>query len=214
MDYQGNTRKDREQQEKKEKSERPEKVVVKVITGEVVQKPKSIGRKFKDVFFTGDAKQAFRSATTDILFPALKSLIVDMTSKTMERVVFGETRRRSNPYQRTDYNTRYYVNSPLMQRPMDPRDRANLPDQPRIRQNRHEINDVVLATREEAELVLERLNDILETYQVVALADLYVLLGLETSHIDNKWGWTYLNNAQVRQIRQGYLLELPLLEEI
>jgi hypothetical protein len=213
LDYQGNTRKEREEKEKKK--DKPEKVVVQVVSGEVIQKPKTIGRRFKDIFFTGDAKQALMSATSDILFPALKSLIVDMTSKTVERVVFGETRRRvPTPYQRTDYNTRYYVNSPLTQRPIDPRVSANLPDQPRIRQNRHEMNDVVLSTREDAELVLERLNDILETYQVVALADLYVLLGLETSHIDNKWGWTYLNNAQVRQIRQGYLLELPLLEEI
>lgn len=212
MDYQGNTRKERE---KVTETPKPDKKVERVITTEVVRKPKTISRKFKDVFFGGDAKQAARYISTDVLLPALRNLIVDMTSKGIERIVYGDTRRRI-PYQRTDYTSRYYVNNPLTQRPMpmDPRDRANLPDQPRVRQNRHEMNDIILTSREEADLVLERLNDILENYQVVSLADLYVLLGLETSFIDNKWGWTYLNNATVRQIRQGYLLELPLLEEI
>lgn len=80
--------------------------------------------------------------------------------------------------------------------------------------NRHEINDIVVGTREEAELVVERLGDILETYDVVSLADLNELLGLQTSPIDNKWGWTFIKNVPIRQIRQGYLLELPPLEEI
>jgi hypothetical protein len=73
---------------------------------------------------------------------------------------------------------------------------------------------VIVGTREEAELVIERLIDVLDKYDVVSLAALYELLGLETSYIDNKWGWTNLSSAQVRQIRQGYLLELPPLEEI
>ena len=76
------------------------------------------------------------------------------------------------------------------------------------------MNDVILGTKEQAELVAERLIDILEKYDVASLADLYDLLGLETSHIDQKWGWTYLGNVQVHQVRQGYLLELPPLEEI
>ena len=43
MDYQGNPNKSREEK-------KPEKQIEKVVTGEVIQKPKSIGRKFKDVF--------------------------------------------------------------------------------------------------------------------------------------------------------------------
>ena len=73
---------------------------------------------------------------------------------------------------------------------------------------------MILASREEAELVLERLLDIISKYEVASLADLYDLTGLPSSHVDNKWGWTYLNNTEIRQVRDGYLLDLPPLEEI
>lgn len=223
MDYQGNTRKEKEAKKdplaKAEKKERPEKEVIeKVVITEVVQKPKGIGRKFKEIFLGGDAKQAASYVGRDVLLPALRNLIVDMVTKGVESVVYGESRYRrrgpvvnySNRYQGIQYNRPF---DPREQR--DPRERSYQPAvQPRGRQNRHEINDVVIATKEEADLVIERLADILDKYELVSLADLYDLLGLQTSHIDNKWGWTYLGNIQVRQIRQGYLLELPPLEEL
>lgn len=210
MDYAGNTRKEREKSEKKVKPEKEK--IEKVVSGEVVQKPKSLGRKFKDVFFGGDAKHAATFVASDVLLPALRNLIVDMVTKGAERLIYGEStsRRRPMPYD-SKYQSGVQYNRPLYP---DPRQRAMTVGPPRGRQNRHEINDVVIGTKEEAELVVERLVDILDKYEIVALADLYDLLGLQTSHIDNKWGWTYLGNVQVRQIRQGYLLELPPLEEI
>lgn len=203
MDYQGNARKEKEQ--------KPEKQIEKVVTGEVIQKPKSIGRKFKDIFFGGDAKAAMRFVTSDVLLPALRNLIVDMTSKGIERVVYGESSYRRRP---SDYRPRVQYNNPLYRYPQDPRT-ANLPDQSRpYRSKRREPNDIILGTREEADAVVEQMIDIIDKYQVASLADLYAVLGLEGSYIDNKWGWTYLNNIEVRQVREGYLLDLPPLEEI
>lgn len=203
MDYQSNANKDREP--------KTEKHIEKVVTGEVVQKPKGIGRKFKDIFFGGDAKAALRFVSSDVLLPALRNLIVDMTSKGIERVVYGESSYRRRP---TDYRPRVQYNNPIYYRPQDPRG-PNLPDQSRAyRTKRREPNDIILGTREEADVVVERMIDIIDKYQVVSLADLYDLLGLEGSYIDNKWGWTYLNNIEVRQVREGYLLDLPPLEEI
>ena len=207
MDYQGNSKKERE------KKEIPvvDKKIVKVVTGEVVQKPKGPGRKFKEVFFGGDAKHAASFVASDVLLPALRNLIVDMVTKGAERLIYGESSRRRLP---TNYGARYQYQSGASHvfRP-DPRERS--PMMPtRGRTNRHDMNDIVIGTKEEAELVVERLTDILDQYEVVSVADLYELLGLSSSHIDNKWGWTYLGSVQIRQIRQGYLLELPPLEEI
>lgn len=207
MDYQGNAKKDQD------KKEVPEKNIDKVVTSEVIQKPKGLGRKFKEVFFGGDAKHAATFVASDVLLPALRNLIVDMVTKGAERLIFGDSssRRRSG---RTDYGARYQYQggTGYSYRP-DPRDRLPL-GRPGPRQNRHEMNDIVIGTKEEAELVVERLTDILSQYEVASLADLYELLGLTPSHVDNKWGWTYLGSVQIRQIRQGYLLELPPLEEI
>lgn len=209
MDYQGNANKD------KEPGSKQEKVVEKVVTGDAVLVPKGIGWKFRHIFLGGTAKQAARYVTGEVLLPALRNLVFDVVSKGSERFIFGESSYRRPPPQ--EYGTRIQYNNPLrrpgpaMSQRLQP---ARLPDQYRSRPARRDTNDIVLATREEAELVVERLIDILDKYDVASMADLLDLLGLETQPIDNKWGWTYLNNVEVRQIRDGYLIDLPALEEI
>jgi hypothetical protein len=215
LDYQGNTRKERDKAQAGPKQEKE--IITKVVVGEVVQKPKGIGRKFKETFFNGDLKHSGEFVLVDVLLPALRNLVVDMASRGIEKVVYGESTRGPRRPQ-TNYNysgTRYSVGGPTnpFARPQ-PLGQSYSPQINRGRQNRHDMNDIIVGTKEEADLVMERLIDILEKYDVVSLADLNELLGLETSHLDNKWGWTFLANPQVRQIRQGYLLELPPLEEI
>lgn len=208
MDYQSNANKNKEQPLENQPK------VEKIVTGEVIQKPKSVGRKFKNIFFGGDAKAALRFVSSDVLLPALRSLIVDMTSKGIERVVYGESSYRRRP---AEYRPRIQYNTPIYYRPQDPRDQryANLPDQARpYRTRRREPNDFIVGTRQEADEIVEDLINAIDKYQVVSLADLYVKLGLETSYVDQKWGWTYLNNIEVRQHPQGYLIDLPPLEEI
>jgi hypothetical protein len=221
MDYQGNTRKERDKAEKKDKPEKEK--IEKVVTEEVILKPRPLGKRFKEIFFGGDAKQAVKFVSADVLLPALRNLVVDMITKGAERMVYGENQYRRRPSSgAVNYGARYQYPGTRAVYPFERQDRAFSSNPiaaingplPSVRQNRHEMNDVILGTKEEAELVAERLIDILEKYDVASLADLYDLLGLETSHIDNKWGWTFLGSVQVRQIRQGYLLELPPLEEI
>jgi hypothetical protein len=213
-DYQGNSRKDRDKKEAQE-----EKKIEKVVVGEVVMKPRSLGRKFKDVFFGGDAKTALRFVSADVLLPAFRNLIYESVAKGVERLVFGEsTYRRARPT--TDYRaaSRYtYQNpTPLSTRMLpDPRSPVGYPpDQRPVHRARHSVSDVLVATREDADAVVERLMDILNQYEVASVADLHYLIGLESEPIDNKWGWTYLNNIEVRQTRDGFLIELPGLEEI
>lgn len=202
--YAGNTNKDKEQKVAPEE----EKVVQKVTTGTVVKKKQPLGQRFKAIFFGGDSKSAARYVAADVLLPAIKNLLVDTTTKGVERLVYGDSRPTRRPG--FDYRSRVQYNSPLMR--SDPRT-GRLPDQgPRM--TRRETSDLVLASREEADLVLERLLDILDKYDVASVADLYELTGLPTSHVDNKWGWTQLHNTEVRQVRDGWLLNLPPAEEI
>jgi hypothetical protein len=207
MDYQSNSRKSREENP----LNRPEKQIVKVVTGDVVQKPKSIGRKFKDVFLGGDLKLTTSYVIGDVILPALRNLIVDMASEGSKRLVFGEGLHRRRPT--TDYRSRFTYTNPLAR---DPRERTVTPTQVvhPWRQSSRVIGDIVLTSKEDAELVVENLIDIIDKYEVVSLGDLYDLLGQPTSHVDQKWGWTFLNNVEIRQIRDGYLIDLPPLEAI
>lgn len=79
---------------------------------------------------------------------------------------------------------------------------------------RRDTPEVILPTRSDAEAVLEMMLNYLDKYGVVALAELHELVGLETSHTDQKWGWTVLRNIPIRQVRDGYTIELPPMEEI
>lgn len=207
MDFPGNSHKDKENKEpiKKEKIE-------KVVTGEVVQKKKPLGERLKGIFFDGEFKNATRYITYEVLIPAFKNMVVDATSKGVERVIYGEStssrRRYDQPRPRVSYN--------------NPVDRYSsryrpgiLPDQPPLPSRRsHGISDIVIISREEAELVIERLNDIVDKYDVASVADLYDLVGLPSSYVDNKWGWTSLAYANIRQIREGFLIDLPPVEPI
>lgn len=211
MDYQGNTNKSKEEKEKK-----AEKNTEKVITGEVIQKPKSLGHKFKETFFGGDAKTAARYVTSDVLLPALRNLIVDSVTKGAERLVFGESMSRRGP-RPTDYRSRFEYRRPQVRSQGQIIDiQASPPDQRpgAWRTRRREFNDIVLTTREDAELIVEKLIEFIEKYDVVSLLDLYELLGQPSSPLDAKWGWSYLSNVEIRQIREGYLIELPSLQEL
>ena len=212
MDYQGNRKTE-------DDPKKPEKNIEKVVVGEVIQKPKSLGSKFKNVFFGGDVKVAGRYITADVLLPALRNTIVAMVTQGIENLVFGESRRQRPP---SSYGPRVQYHSVIPRRGdyRDPReyDRAYLPDQNargyRRTTGRHAIKDIILASRVDAEQVVESLIACVEQYQVVSVHDLYEMIGLETSFIDQKWGWTYLNNVEIRQVREGYLIDLPPLEEI
>jgi hypothetical protein len=211
MDYQGNPNKDKEN-----KQARPAKQIEKVVTGEAVQKPKSIGRKFKDIFFGGNVKASAKYVTADVILPAFRDLLVDAITNGARRVVYGESMYRNR--RPIEYRPRVQYSNPInpsYRSWNEPRPRANLPDQRNpYRAERRDANDIILSSKIDAERVVESLIEIVDKYEVASLADLYDLLGWQSSHVDNKWGWTYLNNVEIRQVRDGYLIDLPPLESV
>jgi hypothetical protein len=209
MDYQGNTDKEREA--------KGDKQVVKVVTGEVIKKPESLGKKFKNVFFGGDLKTSARFVAADVMLPAFRDLLVDAIVNGAKGVIYGDSRfRRSRS---AEYRPQVSYNNPLNRTSYRDRDRDRrpyLPDQPHPYryQDRLDRREVGLERKEDAELVVERLIDIVDQYKVASLADYYSLLGEPSSPIDNKWGWYSLNSVDIRQTRDGYMIDLPPLEVI
>lgn len=79
----------------------------------------------------------------------------------------------------------------------------------------HDFDEIILESRQEAENVLSRLDDILAEFKVVSVSNLYELVG-ETFHsVDEKWGWVDLSGASVSRVNSGaYLLNMPKTEPI
>ena len=193
------------------KEEKPKKDIQKVVSTEVVQRKTPLGRRFKNLFFGGEFKGAMKYITNDVLLPALRNMLVDTTTKGVERVVYGESYSRRRPElgrPRISYDR---LSSPIGR---DSR-RAMLPDQPPYSsRRRQDIGEIILVSRSEAEIVVERLTDIIDKYEVVSIADLHDLVGLPTTYVDNKWGWSSMKGVDIRQIREGYLLDLPPVEPL
>jgi len=203
-DYQGNS--------KKSKEPKPEKQLEKVVTGTVIIQKRTLGQKIKDTFVEADIRTVLKYVATDVLLPAARNMIVDASSKGVERLIYGERAIRSRNF---GHGPRITYNDPINRdwTRRDYRDpRTSPPGRSRI--PRAGRNDYLLQTREEAELVLERMQDVLDMYKVVSVADLNELVGFPTTHIDHKWGWEFLGDAQVRPIREGFLIDLPPAEAI
>jgi hypothetical protein len=213
QDFPANSHKSKEPAEGPDKGSEPKKIE-KIVTGPVTKQKRSVGIRFKEVFFGGEFKSATRYIGADVLLPALRNLVVDAVESGIKRMVYGEgnfTRGRSQANTPTEYRPRTVYNSPIDRS----RSRAYLPDQPPHQlPSRGGNEDLVLVSREEAQAVLEQLGAIIERYDVVSVADLYETVGLPSTHVDNKWGWASLNNSVIRQVRNGFLLELPRPQEI
>ncbi len=76
-------------------------------------------------------------------------------------------------------------------------------------QNRYDFSQIVFDTHQEAVEVLQRLTDIVDQYDVVSVADLFDMVGLENDYVDFKYGWTNLAKAGYRRAPYGYTLILP-----
>lgn len=188
-----------------------QKEVTKVVTGEVVQRKKPLGRRFKDIFMGGDIKGVARYIAADVLLPAVRNMVVDATSEGIKRMMYGEStarhRRNVDPMR-----SRVSYNSPVDRGPMRS---TMLPDQPPYSsRRRQDPNEIILVSREEAELVVERLADLIDNFDVATVGDFHELVGLPSTYVDNKWGWTAIRGVDIRQVREGYLIELPPVEPI
>lgn len=197
------------------KSSRPqgpaneEKKVESVVTSKVERRKKPLMKRIAEIFIGGDSKSVLQYVVMEVLVPQAKEMVTEAASQGFERMIYGESRpaRRSYGHPRSSGPTNY---SRYAVRGNNPLGRAGAPDGRPVGERRgQDVDDILLASRPEADLVLERLYDLLEKYGTVSVSDLYSLVGLSGSYVDQKWGWTELQGAQVRRVREGYIVELP-----
>ncbi len=190
------------------------KKIEKVVAGGVVRRKKPLGKRFAETFVGGDAKGVWNYVLFDVLIPAAKDMASDAVTQAVERMLFGEnrsssrrsaSRRGGKPNDYVSYN-RY--SSPSNPPWHDRRDESSRNVSRRARAS-HDFDEIILATRAEAEEVIDRLFDLVSKYESASVADLYELVGVTGSYTDDKWGWTDIRGAGATRVRNGYLLDLP-----
>lgn len=194
-DYKPNSNRFKEEQNEKVEEKRIEKVV----TGKVLTKKRSKANRFFDEIISEDAKNVKSYVFGEVLIPAIKKAISDIVTDGIDIILYGESRksgRRNSISDRVSYRS-YYD------------DRSSREPRNTYRNVGYSYDDIILDSRGEAEEVLARMDELMDTYGLVRVADLYDLVGITGNYTDNKYGWTNIRNAEVLRVREGYMIKMP-----
>lgn len=189
-----------------------EKRVEKLVSGEITQRKKPLGRKIAETFSGDDAQSVGQYVLFEVIIPATKNLIFDMIREGADRLLFGSSGRgrlsgpglsRGSGF--TNYSKMYTGGGRMdIDRPDGGRKMSASRETPST-----EWTEVVIPDRGEAQLILDKLYEIGDEYGVVRVTDLKDALGVTTSYVDNDWGWDDLRGSEIRSVREGFLLRLP-----
>ena len=176
----------------------PEKRAEKVVTGNVRQRKKSGLAKAGSIFVPGDVESVKSYILMDVLVPSIKRAISDIVCNGISMLLGEPSRGKSgSPGAKVAYR-QYY---------QDRDDRTSY-NRPRA-QEQYSYDDIVFETRGDEEEVLYSMEELLERFDVVSVADLFDMAGISCQYTDNKYGWTDLRNAHVERVRDGYIISLP-----
>ena len=199
-EYKPNSHKYKETQKNVENNnEMPvEKRTEEIVMGPVKRKKKSKIGKFADEFISEDAKNVKSYVFGEVLIPAIKKGISDIVVDGINIILYGESRKndRRGIANSVSY-TKYYDNRPS--RPIN-----RMPER-----NGYSYDDIILGSRGEAEDVLTRLDELIDRYGVVRVADLYDLVGVTGNYTDNYYGWNDIRTADYIRVKDGYMIRMP-----
>ena len=197
-----------------------DKNIVPVVSSDVVRVKRTTGRKIKDLIIAADLRTVANYVTYEVLIPAFKNMLFEGISRGAEKMVYrGEARFRprhggffgTNPMPGTHSKVTYNISSREMEqyRPQA----TNPPGATAYPRQDH--NDFLLASKQDAESVLEHMYNLLGQYESLSVAEVNELMNLPSVYTDQKWGWTDLRGVEARQVRGGgWIIDLPKPEPI
>lgn len=179
------------------------KQITKVTKGAVKTKKKNEMPKLGDMFISEDASKVKSYILMDVLVPTIKKAISDIVKNGVDMILYGEVgQSNKRTYAPTvSYRDCYNNGSRSVSR-------FDAPSKSRVRAG-YSFDDVILETRGEAEEVLSSMDELIEMYGYVSVADMYDLVGISCEYTDNKYGWKNIRTAEPVRVRDGYMLKLP-----
>lgn len=177
----------------------------------VSKKKKSIWKKGVGLIISEDANTIGGYIMNGVVLPAVNRVMHDSMVGTAD-ILFGNQgktkasragsfipSKSSYEYDNTDYAGAYRRNERPSAKEVTDKYRGKI-----------DVEDLIFATKAEAEEILGILSDRAEECSYVMVQDLYDLLDIGSApSISTKWGWTSLENARIRSCREGWLLEMP-----
>jgi hypothetical protein len=192
--YQPNSHRFKEEQKN---APQDEKRIEKVVRGPVKTKKKNGLSKAASLFISEDIDNVGEYLLTDWVVPTVKKAILGALDMILNGGRSSYSGRQSGSKVTYRSYGKYY-DDPGYER------RSAGTARPRF-----DYDDIVFANRGEAEAVREEMDNVIERYGFVTVADMYDMAELPQPYTSNKFGWTSIRNAEVVRDREGYILKLP-----
>lgn len=158
------------------------------------------GRVLKSSLINSDVDDIKQYVIFDVLLPALKKTLWEIISNGSHMMIFGSKSSGSSSGAKQESNRvsyRSYYDT-----------KSYEPSRVSARQN-YAYNDIVFDTKYSAEECLEQMCDIIENYDVVSIAELYEIAGLDSVPTDHNYGWQNLAQARIDRDRDGWIIKFP-----
>lgn len=205
MDFPPNSQKARVPDEPKK--------IERVTSAETVRRKRGLGRRLKETFIEGDSKTAMEYVTRNVVIPSVREMFAEAIHSGIDKLIHGEVMRPRRGSGGGRPTTDYHTMSGS-----GPSRRAAQPQQmlSRSSRERQEFDEIIMPSRADAETVLEHMYELLARFDSVSVAEFYALTGVQSSHVDHRWGWTDLRGT--KPVRYGntkqHVLSLPKPEQL
>ena len=171
------------------------------IDGKVIVRKKGALKKFFDNILSDEPDSVKTYVIQEVLIPGIKKAISDIISNGTDIILYGETRKNKPSSNTTGSRISYGSYSSYYSQPQKSES---------AKKDSNEFGqDIILDTRGRAENVLLQLEEAIERYKMVSIADLNDILGITGSYTDCKYGWYDLSTAQIIRVKEGFLIKLP-----
>lgn len=197
--YPPNSNKYREEQKQKQ-STPVDKQIQKVAKSATKTKTNEV-RKLADIFISEDVSNVKSYIFMDVIVPAVKKAIYDVVTNGIDMFLYGGSGKgkSSSNSSKVSYRNYYERKDSGGYRSSDNN----------VSRNALDYEDIVFATRGEAEAAKQQMIDLIERYGMVTVGDLYEMADLTPPYTAQSYCWTDIHNAETQRVRDGYILKLP-----
>lgn len=214
INYGGNSRKNQPKDPVLDADKKSEKNLEPMEGVSVRARKKPLSSKIAETFTGDDAGTVGEYIIFDVMLPAFKNLLFDVVSEGSRRMLFGTSGggrsvASASRGGQVAYNRIAAKGSGVIAN--------NAPHtMSRAARATHDFRELVFDTRGEAEVILEKLRDAIAEYDNVTVADMYECVEITAGFTDHNWGWigNDLNQARVKPVSAGYLLDMPAPREL
>lgn len=160
-------------------------------------KTSAIDRIYK-IFIKEDLSDVKEAGILGVIIPSVKKTILDVINVFLHPD--GKTSYTSNSVSKISYRNFY-----------DNNDADRMLSKSSTVAAVGDFDSIVFDTRGEAEKVLAMMDEMMDTYHMISVADFYEICGVEdTVHTANKYGWKDIRSAKiVRTTYNQYQIKLP-----